>query len=336
MAISWEWSVPQDFSKDTGRADQVLLKAIKESGILPDCTRAYLHKLISQGHVTQNSQTIKRNSKLIPGSKIMIQFPEPTQMEIQAEKIPIEILYEDEHLIVVNKAQGISVHPSEAEISGTLVNALLYHIPDLQGIGGVLRPGIVHRIDKFTSGALVVSKTNPTHQALSDLFSRRLIQRQYWALCYGAPQGSQEIQIETQMGRNPKDRKKMSTDVKIGKNAITLYSKDEEYSDQGFAFASFLKVRLKTGRTHQIRVHLTAEKHSILGDPVYGKPSLQQSKWTRIPSEVQEKITQLPGQALHARSLGFTHPITGKDLFFEAEPPKEFRDLLEELRKYKV
>ena len=229
---------------------------------------------------------------------------------------------------MVNKPPGLTVHPSSTQKEGTLVHALLHHIKDLSGIGGVLRPGIVHRLDKDTSGALVISKSDRAHVALVEKFSKHDMERVYWALCYGSFK-QPSLKIETLIGRNPKDRKRMSSDVKTGRKAITHLKRLENFG----SYACWVQAQLETGRTHQVRVHLTGAGHSVLGDPVYGTPNSKSAKWLALPSEVREAVAQLPGQALHARVLGFEHPITKKRLRFEAEPPAEFRGVLEALKR---
>ena len=338
--ISWTWQA----SASSERSDLVLLKTIQNqegvvtNGELPAITRSQLHRLMSDGFVTMNGLPLKANKRLLPGAIIEIQFPPPIPTELIPEDRPLEILYEDEHLLVVNKPPGLTVHPSTTQMEGTLVHALLHHIQDLSGIGGVLRPGIVHRIDKNTSGALVITKDDETHLKLSKVFSEHTIERAYWALCYGSPDvssTSRPTKIESLLGRSPTDRKKMSMTVKVGRPAVSYFKKIEEFGHPSKKpFASWLEVTLETGRTHQVRVHLTGLGHSILGDPAYGHPSQTQSKWQALPESVKEAVLQLPGQALHARMLGFQHPVTGQSLRFEANPPPGFTDLLEALKKY--
>ncbi|MEO5968690.1 MAG: RluA family pseudouridine synthase [Bdellovibrionia bacterium] len=337
--ITWTWKA----SESSERSDLVLLKAIQNqegnitNGELPTLTRNQLHRLMDDGLVTMNGLPLKANKRLLPGALVEIQFPPPLPTELVAEDRPLEILYEDEHLLVVNKPPGLTVHPSTTQMEGTLVHALLHHIRDLSGIGGVLRPGIVHRIDKNTSGALVITKNDLTHLRLSKIFSEHAIERAYWALCYGSPDVStlRPTKIESLLGRSPTDRKKMSMTVKIGRPAISYFKKIEEFGHAAKKpFASWLEVTLETGRTHQVRVHLTGLGHSILGDPVYGHPSQTQPKWQALPENVKAAVLQLPGQALHARVLGFQHPITGEKLRFEAELPPGFRELLAALKPY--
>jgi 23S rRNA pseudouridine1911/1915/1917 synthase len=239
--------------------------------------------------------------------------------------------------VVVNKPPGLTVHPSETQMENTLVHALLHHIKDLSGIGGVLRPGIVHRLDKDTSGALVISKTDQAHHKLTEIFAAHAIERRYWAIAYGSPDTGpgNDLKVDTLIGRNPNDRKRMTTEVRDGRRAVSHVRRLEEYAQaRAKPFASLLEVRLETGRTHQVRVHLTKLGHSLLGDPVYGTPSARHTKWLALPEDVRRVVETLPGQALHARVLGFAHPITGAPLRFEAPPPEAFRLLLASLQRY--
>ncbi len=320
------------------RADKYLHELFSEQEELSHLSRSQIQKLIENGAILVNGKTI-RSKDLIPlGSSVQIDLPEALPLEAVAENIPLQILYEDSHLVVVNKAPGLTVHPSETQHQGTLVNALLFHVKDLSGIGGVLRPGIVHRIDKDTSGALVISKDDATHLGLSKLFSTHNLTRKYWALVYGLPKFSAEnepFRLETTLGRSPKDRTKMMVDVTPGRKAVSFFRVLEAYGEKNKApFASLVECTLETGRTHQVRVHLTHLGHSLLGDPVYGEPTATQLKWRMLPKSVQRLVEELPGQALHARTLGFQHPITQKSLIFEAEPFENFSALLAELRQY--
>jgi 23S rRNA pseudouridine1911/1915/1917 synthase len=316
------------------RADKYLHALFQESEGLTHLSRSQIQKLIESGAIRINGETIDSKSKIRHGSEITVQINDPTPIEVLPENIPIQILFEDEHLIVVNKQPGLTVHPSDTQVSGTLVNALLYHVKNLSGIGGKLRPGIVHRIDKDTSGAIVISKDDLTHQGLSKLFATHDIQRKYWALTYGSPKWDQQT-LKTTIGRSPNDRKKMAVNVADGREAISHFTRLEEFSQPGkHPFASLIEARLQTGRTHQVRVHLTHLGHSLLGDPVYGNPSENQAKWKNLPLLVQQAVESLPGQALHARVLGFIHPITKKELFFEAEPYSEFFQTLQSLRTF--
>lgn len=351
----WTWTVSlielENLKKsETSRADVLLLLVLKQNlgtyfdtNSAREITRSQLQRLIESGLVTADKNPIQAKTKLKDGMHISIQFPPPQASTLTPEDRPLEILFEDSHLLIVNKPPGLTVHPSHTQMEGTLVHALLHHIQDLSGIGGVLRPGIVHRIDKDTSGALVITKTDQVHVKLAETFSKHDIERCYWALCYGSPketpgtrQPSTPTRIQSLIGRSPNDRKKMSMTVKEGRTATTYFKRLEEYSlPSKSPFASWLEVTLETGRTHQVRVHLTGIGHSILGDPVYGTPTKTHTKWTVLPNLVKEAVSHLPGQALHARVLGFKHPITGENIRVEAEPPKEFKGTLQTLQNYR-
>ncbi len=338
----WTWK-PQPTERDSNalkleRADVALLRAYQEKlgrfecgeeRSAPPLSRSQLQKLIDQGKVTQAGRCIVSGSRLVPELEVRMEIPAPKILELQPEDRPLDILFQDEHLAVINKPAGLTVHPSETQHEGTLVHALLHHLKDLSGIGGVLRPGIVHRLDKDTSGALVITKTDLAHQRLVETFAAHRIERRYWALCYGVWRAAGETKIEGTIGRNPKDRKKMAMNVPDGRPAVTWIQSLESFGSH----ACWLEARLETGRTHQVRVHLTASGHSLLGDPVYGIPSSKNSKWLALPVAVRSKVQNLVGQALHARVLGFDHPITGEKLRFEAPPPLQWQELLESLRK---
>lgn len=338
----WSWTV----SESNQRADLILLKAFEnrtepKSKLIPDSlNRSQLKKLFEEGQITQDGIQIKAGSKLKVGSIVQIVFNPPEPSILIPEKRPLDILYEDPFLLVINKPPGLTVHPSPTQMQGTLVHALLHHIQDLSGIGGVLRPGIVHRIDKHTSGALVITKTDQAHASLAKTFSLHQIERVYHAICYGTPKNSkfcEPFKIESLIGRHPVDRKKMSMKVKAGRKAITHIVKKQEFkTSRGDApFASFLEIQLETGRTHQVRVHLAGTGNSILGDPVYGVPRPGSLKWLCLPEVIQSAVRQLPGQALHAQVLGFQHPITGEKLRFEAPAPAAFQTLFELLQPFR-
>jgi 23S rRNA pseudouridine1911/1915/1917 synthase len=335
----WEWTV--DDRRAGGRADRELLSAVAEglgrweSSGATVLSRSQLQRLMEEGQVTQDGAALRPSSALRAGATVRVRVPAPRPVALVPEDRPLEILHEDAHLLVLNKPPGLTVHPSPTQMEGTLVHALLHRMTDLSGIGGELRPGIVHRLDKDTSGALVVSKTDQAHRALVEIFSRHEIERAYWALCYGCP-APLSGRIETHLGRNPADRKKMAVlpaRASGARLAITHYRVRECYG--GARFASFVEATLETGRTHQIRVHLTSIGHGVLGDPVYGTPSARQPKWTALPEDVRAAVAAAGGQALHARVLGFTHPVTGERLRFEAAPPPAFRLLLEALQRYR-
>ena len=334
---TWTWLVQFDYSQL--RADAGLLKAIQSGvgeweGESVSVSRNQIQKLIDESQVLINDKPIQSKTRLQPNQRIIIRFPEPKPTGLIPENIPLDILFQDSHLVVVNKPPGLTVHPSDTQTEGTLVHALLHHIRDLSGIGGELRPGIVHRIDKNTSGALVITKSDEAHRILADTFARHDIERIYWAFCYGSPKENQGT-IRSLIGRSPQDRKKMSMTVKDGRSAVTHYRVLENYGKSSARpFGSWIEARLETGRTHQVRVHLTGLGHSLMGDPSYGEPSEKHPKWLALPPTVRAAIESLPGQALHARVLGFRHPITHEALRFEAPLPAELQVLTEELKKF--
>ncbi len=337
---TWNWCAPEDFK----RADLAILQALESEAAnkgpssLESITRNRLKTLFNEGHITSRGAPLKPNSKIKKGSPIEVLLPPPIESELKPENHSLEILFEDEHLLVVNKPPGLTVHPSPTQMTGTLVHGLLHQIKNLSGIGGVLRPGIVHRIDKNTSGSLVITKTDLAHTRLAETFAQHAIERRYWALCFGSPAvplGGTPVKISSLIARNPNDRKKMSMDVTSGRQAVTYYQKLKNYaSPEKYPFASLLEATLETGRTHQVRVHLTGIGHSILGDPAYGTPSERHTKWTALPENIRSIVRKLPGQALHAKILGFKHPITGQDLRFDAPFPDIFRELLSALEGY--
>ncbi len=277
----------------------------------PDLTRSMLQKLIKEGQVTLNGKTVSKSCSVKNGDVITVIVPEPTELDVTAENIPIEIVYEDDDLLVVNKPKGMVVHPAAGNYSGTLVNALLYHCKDrLSSINGVIRPGIVHRIDKNTSGLLIVAKTDKAHLGLAEQIKAHTFTREYQAVICGRLKDSTGI-IEAPIGRHPVDRKKMCVTERNSKSAKTEYTVLEEYS--GY---SLVKLKLFTGRTHQIRVHMAYIGHPVFGDDVYGKTS---------------KLCE--GQCLHAKKIGFVHPIDGKYYEFDSELPDYFKSVLNKLKK---
>ncbi len=276
-------------------------------------SRSFFEKLITEGGVVVNGKNVKPGYKLKIDDLIDVSIPEPKHLDVIAEKIDLDILYEDEDIIVVNKARGMVVHPAAGNYTGTLVNALLEHSGEsLSDINGVIRPGIVHRIDKDTSGVLVVAKNNTSHAKLSDKLKEHDIQRIYVAVAEGVI-AEDTGKIDAPIGRHPQERKKMAVNVKNGRRAVTYFKVLER-----FKTATLLELRLETGRTHQIRVHLSYIGHPLVGDPVYGR---------------KKQLYDFNGQALHAKLLGFVHPGTGKYVEFEAEQPEEFNQLLEQLRQ---
>jgi 23S rRNA pseudouridine1911/1915/1917 synthase len=291
-------------------------------------SRSRIQKLIEAGQVRVNEVPIGKASQLLrPGEVIDIIVPEPVESKVLPEKIPLDIVFEDDSIIVVNKPAGMVVHPAAGNYSGTLVNALLYHCRFLSGIGGVTRPGIVHRLDKDTSGLLVVAKTDSAHLSLSEQIKSRSVKRIYKALVYGIPRQA-EGDIETRIGRHLVDRKKMSTRTKRGRIAITHY-RVEEYFPQ----VALLEISLQTGRTHQIRVHFSYLGHPVVGDPVYGYKH-PPSSMKRFPL-LYQAVAQMKRLALHAQTLGFTHPEQKRFLEFTSPLPPDFEYLLHVLKHMK-
>jgi 23S rRNA pseudouridine1911/1915/1917 synthase len=275
----------------------------------PDLTRSRLKALIDEGKVRVNGAAVKAALRLKGGEEVRVEIPAPVPAVPQAEALEISVLFEDKDLVVVNKAAGMVVHPAAGNWSGTLVNALLHKVKDLGGVGGELRPGLVHRLDKDTSGCIVVAKHERSLAALQTAFKSRDVEKIYWALAHGElpPRG----RIETLYGRHPVQRKKFTGKVKTGKTALTEYSRKAQYDG-----AALLEVQLHTGRTHQIRVHLSEAGHPLLGDTLYGGAK-------RGNKRVQEAMGLIGRQALHAWKLSFPHPRTGKRLAFEAPIPRE-------------
>lgn len=281
---------------------------------LPDYSRSFLQKLVGEGQVLAEGKPVKSNYKISAGEQISLSVPDAVEPEIVPEPIPLDILYEDASLLVINKPKGMVVHPCPGHYSGTLVNALMYHCKDqLSGINGVMRPGIVHRIDQNTTGSLVVCKTDAAHRFLAQQLKDHSITRKYRAIVHGNLK-EEEGTVNAPIGRHPVDRKKMAVNERCGRNAVTHYRVLER-----FGSFTYLECRLGTGRTHQIRVHMDSIGHPLLGDDVYG-PS-------RCP------IPGLTGQTLHAMTLGFIHPETGTYMEFEAPLPEYFENLLEKLRR---
>lgn len=287
-------------------------------------SRAQIQRLIKDGYVTSDDEILPPDYKIKLGDSFEIEIPEPKEALPQPQNIDISIIYEDDDLLVVNKPSGMVVHPGAGVYDGTLVNALLYHCKDsLSGIGGVKRPGIVHRIDKETSGLLVVAKNDFTHIGLSEQFEKHTIERTYYAFVYGVP-NPLEGTIEGNIGRSKYDRKKMALLSSGGKKAVTHYKVMEAFQ----SFAAKIRCRLETGRTHQIRVHLSSKGHHLIGDKLYtasNKTSL------KIPSELKTYINTFPRQALHAATLGFIHPRTNQKLSFEADFPPDLKELYQNL-----
>ena len=278
----------------------------------PEMTRSMIQKLIENGNVTVNEKVIAKNYKLKNKDSIALFIPDPEIMEAKPENIPLDIVYEDDDLLVVNKPRNMVVHPAPGNHDGTLVNALLYHCGNsLSGINGVMRPGIVHRIDKDTSGLLIVAKNDFSHRLLAEQIKVHSFERKYMAVVYGNLKDD-EGTIDAPIGRHPTDRKKMTVIQKNSKQAVTHYKVIERF--EGF---TFVELTLETGRTHQIRVHMASIGHPVAGDPVYG------------PKKI---ITSLGGQCLHAYYISFVHPRTGKTLTLSSDLPDYFTDFLTKLK----
>lgn len=281
------------------------------SNMLNDKSRSFIQGLIEKGNVKVNGLIKKSNYKLKKQDKILISISEPVSLNVIAENIPLDIFYEDNDIIVVNKPQGMVVHPAAGNNNGTLVNALLNHCTDLSGINGVTRPGIVHRIDKDTSGLLVIARNDFSHNKLSEQLKDHSMTRAYYALVEGRIKYDKDI-IETNLGRDPKDRLKYTV-VRDGKRAVTHYSVIERFN-----YYTLVKCCLETGRTHQIRVHMSYIGHPLVGDPVYG---------------FKKQQFNLEGQLLHAYLLGFLHPVTKKYMEFQAPLPIYFEKILTILKR---
>ncbi|ATW24869.1 RluA family pseudouridine synthase [Candidatus Formimonas warabiya] len=280
-----------------------------------DLSRSRIQKLIKDGEVLVNGKTVKPNYAVAEGDEILIGIPQPEQLQLAAQEIPFEVLFEDQDLIVVNKPQGMVVHPAAGNYQGTLVNALLHHCTDLSGINGVMRPGIVHRIDKDTSGLLMVAKNDFAHMNLAKQIKDHAITRVYNALVHGTVAEPAGV-IDAPIGRHPVHRKKMAVVLKNSKRAVTHYKVLERFSEY-----TLIEARLETGRTHQIRVHMSYLGYPVVGDPLYGP---------------RKGNLDLKGQALHARVLGFHHPRSGAYMEFEAPLPPYFQELLQDLRNHQV
>jgi len=278
-------------------------------------SRSRCASLIDEGMVRVGGDPAKKSETLRGGEIVEVVVPPPVALDAQPEDLPLDVLYEDEHLLVLDKAPGMVVHPAPGHLRGTLVNALLYRVKDLSGIGGRLRPGIVHRLDKDTSGLMVVAKGDEAHVALSNAIRRREVRRVYLAVAWGHLTES-PLTIDAPIGRDPRDRKRMAV-VEGGRRALTRVRIRERWPA-----AELLDVALKTGRTHQIRVHLGYVGHPVVGDPVYG------ARWGRgmggadrvWAKEMQDRA---PRQLLHASDLAFSHPVSGKEMRFHAEPPQD-------------
>ena len=292
-------------------ADNIRIdKYLKE--LLPDQSRSYIQKLLKDGHILVNNSIIKPNYKVKADDRIQIDIPEPIEANIEAENIPLDVIYEDNDVLIVNKSKEMVVHPAPGNYSGTLVNALMYHCKDsLSNINGVLRPGIVHRIDKNTTGCLIVCKNDQSHNFIADQLSEHSINRIYTGIVYGVLDAD-EGTIDEPIARDKHDRKRMSVNLD-GKRAITHYKVLKRFRDY-----TLVQFKLETGRTHQIRVHMAHINHPLLGDDQYGR---QKCKFN------------LTGQCLHAKTIGFIHPSTKEYVEFEVGEPEYFKHLLDILEE---
>ncbi|MFB4330650.1 RluA family pseudouridine synthase [Paenibacillus sp. CR_12] len=298
-----EWTVDADAAKT--RIDKYITENLGE-----DVSRSQVQLWIADGHVSVNNGPIKSNYKVSQGDRIVLKVPEPSAVEIIPEDIPLEIAFEDGDVIVVNKPRGMVVHPAPGHSSGTLVNALMFHCKDLSGINGELRPGIVHRIDKDTTGLIMAAKNDKAHASLAAQLKEHSVNRRYLALVHGNISHDQGT-IDAPIGRDAQDRKLYTVTDRNSKHAVTHFTVVERFGDY-----SLLELKLETGRTHQIRVHMKYIGHPLVGDPVYGK----------------SKGIKLNGQALHAAVLGFVHPSTGDYKEFSAPMPSDMNELLTILR----
>lgn len=274
-------------------------------------SRSRIQRLIAEGHVIVDGKTPKASQRLSVGETVAVELPEPESSDILPEALPLDILYEDEDVIVVNKARGMVVHPAAGVSYGTLVNALLAHCKDLSGINGALRPGIVHRLDKDTSGVMIAAKNDAAHRSLAEQIQEKTAKRVYLAILTGNIAEAEGV-IHGAIGRNPKDRQKMAVVRENGKDATTKFRVLERFGDY-----TLVECRLLTGRTHQIRVHMAYIGHPVVGDPKYGTK--------KCPFSIE-------GQALHSKTLMFTHPRTNKRMEFEAPLPEDMQMILDELR----
>jgi 23S rRNA pseudouridine1911/1915/1917 synthase len=288
----------------------------------PTLSRSQAKRLIEDGDAIVDGKPVRASHRLKPGEKVSLRKPPPVPSEIVPEAIPLHILYEDGAIIVVDKPAGMVVHPAAGNYSGTLVNALQHHCRNLSGIGGVMRPGIVHRLDKGTSGLMVAAKSDEAHRHLAEQFKRRQVSKHYTALVHGNLRENEGV-ADAAVGRHPVERKKMSTASRRGKAALTRWRVLERFG----AF-TLLEAKIETGRTHQIRVHLSALGHPVAGDSVYGA-----SKRAVETPALRAVLKKLPRQALHAGRLSFAHPVTGEEMSFESPLPEDMAEVIRTLRE---
>ena len=289
------------------------------AALLPDRSRSQLQRLIKEGHVTGPVVGLKASLPVKAGQTFHIDLPEAGPATAVAEDLPLEILYEDSDLVVIDKAAGMVVHPAAGHSGGTLVNALLHHVDDLSGVGGQMRPGIVHRLDRGTSGVMVVAKNDASHQELSRQFHDREVEKEYFALVWGTVNAGKRI--DAPIGRDPNDRQKMSTRARRSRSAVTRVLRAEQLRG-----VTLIQVAIATGRTHQIRVHLNAIGHPIVGDPTYGGVR------RHVPNDVRA-VQRLERPFLHAWKLAFTHPTDGRRLEFESPLPADLQAVIDAIRE---
>ena len=288
-------------------------------------SRSRVQQLLEKEMILVNHKPVTKSYKVKPHDVIDVTLPIPEKVEMKAEDIPLNIVYEDPDILVVNKPAGMVVHPAFSNWTGTMVNALLHHVQDLSGINGKLRPGIVHRIDKETSGLLLVAKHDKAHRFLGNLFKSHRIEREYWTIVWGKLKKKKGT-IETLIGRSPKDRKKFAV-VKEGKIAITHYEVIAAYD-----FLSLVKLHLETGRTHQIRVHMAHLGHPVFGDKTYGGDNVNLAGTDKKKKQAAKILEKMQRQALHAKTLGFVHPMTKRNVTFDSDMPDDFKDVIKSLK----
>ena len=295
---------------------------------IQNATRSKVQQAIRSGAVLVDGLPVRPSHQVSPGERIHVILSSPPPQEAEPEAIPLAIVYEDEALLVVNKPAGMVTHPGHGNRRGTLVNALLHHCRSLSSLNGPARPGIVHRLDKDTTGLMVVAKEDGAHARLARQFARRTIEREYWAVVWGSFRSPHGV-IEAPLGRSRSDRKKIAV-VQDGKHAVTQYDLVEE-----FPYLSLLRLRLRTGRTHQIRVHLAHIHHPVFGDPTYGGKRILYGPGTPSQrTEVQTMLATMPRQALHAKTLAFVHPHTNRRCAFDSPLPEDMAHLLALLRQH--
>ena len=314
VTTRYEFTVPEEL--EGNRLDRCLAE------LNPDWTRSRARKLIDEDLVLLNSALGRASTRVHAGDTVVIDEPPPRPLDVEAEDIPLDVIFEDQDLLMINKPAGLVIHPAAGNPSGTLVNALLHHCQDLSGIGGVERPGIVHRLDKDTTGIMVVAKSDRAHLSLAIAFRQHTIRKTYLAVCYGNPVTGDGV-VDAPIDRHPRNRREMAV-VREGRPARTLFEVEEE-----FAGTSMVSCHPVTGRTHQIRVHLAHIGHAIVGDPLYAG-----RQWRNLShSRVQVACRAFPRQALHARRIAFEHPVTKENVEFEAPLPPDLEELLRVLRE---